>query len=72
MFRILEKRNKLGEKWERNGRETKVFKQYILIIHIMWSLFDWEEWTKILNKVTHPDYENELGDKYFLRTWARM
>ena len=38
----------------------------------MWSLFDWEEWTKILNKVTHPDYENELGDKYFLRTWARM
>jgi len=26
----------------------------------------------ILKKVTHPDYENELGNKYFLRQWSKL
>jgi hypothetical protein len=30
------------------------------------------ELIEILNKVTHPDYENELGDKYFLRQWCKL
>ena len=32
----------------------------------------WEEIYEILKKVTDPDYENELGDKYFLRVWAKL
>ena len=27
---------------------------------------------EILKKVTDPEYENELGDKYFLRVWAKL
>ncbi len=26
----------------------------------------------ILKKVLHPDYENELGNKYFLRQWSKL
>ena len=26
----------------------------------------------ILKKVSHPDYENELGNKYFLRQWSKL
>ena len=26
----------------------------------------------ILKKVSHPDYENELGNKYFLRRWSKL
>mgnify|MGYP001436376458 CR=1 FL=1 len=32
----------------------------------------YNEWYDILNRVTRPEYENELGDKYFLRVWARL
>ena len=35
-------------------------------------MFGWNEWYEILKKVTHPDYENELGNKYFLRIWAKL
>ena len=26
----------------------------------------------ILKKISHPDYENELGNKYFLRQWSKL
>jgi hypothetical protein len=35
-------------------------------------MFDWNWWYETLKKVTHPDYENELGNKYFLRVWAKL
>lgn len=31
-----------------------------------------EELIKILKKISDPDYENELGDKYFLRVWCKL
>ena len=30
------------------------------------------EFLEILVKVTNPDYENELGNKYFLRQWSKL
>ena len=27
---------------------------------------------EILKKVSHPNYENELGDRYFLRQWSKL
>lgn len=27
---------------------------------------------EILKKISHPDYENELGNKYFLRQWSKL
>ena len=35
-------------------------------------IFDWNEWYEILKKISRPDYENELGDKYFLRVWCKL
>jgi len=35
-------------------------------------IFDWNEWYEILKKISDPDYENELGDKYFLRVWSKL
>lgn len=29
-------------------------------------------WREILKKVLHPNYENELGNKYFLRQWSKL
>ena len=29
-------------------------------------------WGEILKKVLHPNYENELGNKYFLRHWSKL
>jgi hypothetical protein len=31
-----------------------------------------KEWYDILVKVTDPEYENELGNKYFLRQWSKL
>ena len=31
-----------------------------------------EELIEILKKISDPDYENELGDKYFLRVWCKL
>lgn len=42
------------------------------IIFVIILMTFWEEIYEILKKVTHPDYENELGDKYFLRVWAKL
>lgn len=33
---------------------------YIMIIMIF-------DWNKIFKKISYPDYENDLGDKYFFR-----
>ncbi len=37
-----------------------------------YKLIDWNDWYEIIKKVTHPDYENELGNKYTLRVWSRL
>ena len=29
-------------------------------------------WGEILKKVLHPNYVNELGNKYFLRHWSKL
>jgi hypothetical protein len=30
------------------------------------------ELCEILKKISDPNYENELGDKYFLRVWCKL
>ena len=35
-------------------------------------MFDWTEFYEILRKIIHPDYTNELGDKYFLYQWCKL
>lgn len=38
----------------------------------MYKIFDLEDWIKIFKKVMDPEYENELGNKYFLRVWSKL
>ena len=49
-----------------------IFQFLFKIILITIIMTFWEEIYEILKKVTHPDYENKLGDKYFLRIWAKL
>ena len=43
-----------------------------MLFYLMNKIFDIEDWIKILKKVMDPEYENELGDKYFLRVWCKL
>jgi len=35
-------------------------------------MFDWNWWYETFKKVMDPDYDNELGNKHFLRIWAKL
>tara|TARA_B000000609_G_C23994072_1_gene251360 strand:+ start:325 stop:459 length:135 start_codon:yes stop_codon:yes gene_type:complete len=39
---------------------------------LFYKIFDFKDWYEIIKKISDPEYENELGNKYELRVWSRL
>jgi len=55
----------------------KYIKDNTIIIYmdycdLFYKIFDFKDWYEIIKKISDPEYENELGNKYELRVWSRL